>query len=161
VTLRAGLASFFALSLLTAPEVQEFAKPKLLSPSEERQWIEAVQNHRTIDGATVLQVLQYTETMRPGKFKFGSIDVGYNGASGDPEGVAIEYWIGMKRLEDDAFLDLGYMIERDGYSLKIIPPGELETTARALEGGRDSFLLLIDKRYEQDCIDVETRAKLC
>ena len=60
---------------------EDFAKPKLLPPSEEKRWLDAVKNHVTTDGATVLQVLEYTEKMRPDKFKFAISAVGNNGAN--------------------------------------------------------------------------------
>jgi hypothetical protein len=143
---------------------EDFAKPKLLPPREEERWVDAVKNHVTTDGATVLQVLQYTEKMRPDKFKFAFSGVGYNGATGEPDGVPISYWIGAKRLKDDYYVDLGYDIERDGQNIKVIVPKnpyDTETTVHALEGGRNSFLLYIDKTYDDICIDAETKTKLC
>jgi hypothetical protein len=142
----------------------EIAKPKVLPPGEEARWIEAVKHHPTLDGATVLQVLQYAQKMRPEKFKFEFSGVGYDGASGEPDSVGVNYWIGAKRLRDDSFVDLAYGVERVGQNLKVSEPNSAnlrDTTVHALESGRDSFLLYIDKMYNETCIDLETRAKLC
>jgi hypothetical protein len=102
--------------------------------------------------------------MRSRKFKAGSIDVGYNGASGEPEAVGIGYWIGEKRLDGDSYVDLGHGIEGDGATLKVVPEkneNTSETIVNALDGGRDTFLIYIDKMYEETCIDFETEQKLC
>jgi len=140
------------------------AKPKLLSTLEEKRWVDAVKNHPTFDGATVLQVLQYAEKLRPSKFKIGSIDVGYGGGDGEPDGVGVGYWIGQKRLAGDSYIGLWYDIKREGASLKVTPAKNDmtdETIVKALEGGRDNFLLYIDKTYEETCIDSETKARFC
>jgi hypothetical protein len=54
------------------------------------------------DGATVIQVLRFVQKLRPGKFEFGSVFIGYNRATGVADAVGIDYWLGMKRLPDDA-----------------------------------------------------------
>ena len=157
-------ALFVVGSLAAALAAEGVAKPKVLSTQEEKRWIDAVKNHPTFDGATVLQVLQYAEKLRPSKFKIGSIDVGYGGGDGEPDGVAVGYWIGQKRLAGDSYIGLWYDIKREGASLKVTPAKNDmtdETIVKALEGGRDNFLLYIDKMYEKTCIDSETKARFC
>jgi hypothetical protein len=104
---RAAVAAFVSLAPMALAIGGDHANPKVLPSREERHWIDAVKNHRTMDGATVLQVLQYAEQLRPSEFKFEFNGVGYNGATGAPDGVSISYWIGAKRLKDDYFVDLG------------------------------------------------------
>ena len=60
-------ALFVVGSLAAALAAEGVAKPKVLSTQEEKRWIDAVKNHPTFDGATVLQVLQYAEKLRPSK----------------------------------------------------------------------------------------------
>lgn len=154
------LACFFASPILA----QDHAKAHLLSEAEEKLWIEAFKNHPTMDGATALQVLQYAEKMRPTKFKFGSIDVGYGGDTGEPASVSVDYWIGAKRLEGDAYSDIGYDVERQGSSIKIVKPTSDELshpTMTAFERGRTEFILYIDKMYAEECFDFKTKAKIC
>lgn len=159
-------ATVFSFGATSPVVAGDLAKPKLLPAREEKLWVGAVMSHKTFDGATVLQVLQYTEKLRPEKFKFVVSGVGYNGATGEPDYVVINYWLGAKRLPDDEYVDLGYEVKRVGPNLIVSMPGnpdapEVETTGKALEAGRDSFLLYIDKSYEESCIDPETKAKLC
>ncbi|MGZ9724260.1 hypothetical protein [Rhizobium miluonense] len=158
------VASFFLIGISAIAIGSELAKPKLLAAKEEKRWVSAVESHQTMDGATVLQVLQHAAKLRPTKFKFELNDVGYNGESGEPVGVGISYWIGAKRLKDDYYVDLFYDIEPDGANLKVVVPQTQftqDTIIEALEGGRDSFLLYIDKMYTTECIAPETKAKLC
>lgn len=140
------IAATLMLALSTA--FAQGAKPKALSPAVEAKWISTVKHHKTHDGATVAEVLAYAAKLRPGKFKVGEIGVGYNGATGEPDTVYIGYWIGAKRLPDDAFADLGYAMTRDG-QVKPVPSEKAMTTA--LEGGRDSFLQAVDDAYTADC----------
>lgn len=135
-----------ASSLIT---VQAYAKPKVLSSVVEAKWIQAVKNHRTRDGATVSEVLAYAQKMRPRQFRAGSFDVGYNGATGQAETVAIAYWIGAKRAPEDAYVDLCYPMSSNG---QLLPVPADEALATALEGGRDAFLRAIDEAYRNDCI---------
>jgi len=139
-------------------------KAKELSQVDEKKWIEAVKQRKAADGATVWQVLQYAEKMRPKKFKVGAIEVGYNGRSGDADGVGVGYWIGMKRLEGDSFTDLWYDIEIKESKARAIPRENnytSETITNAIEFGRDKFLIYIDDMYAQTCMDTETKHKLC
>ncbi|BCZ85528.1 hypothetical protein PTKU64_92030 (plasmid) [Paraburkholderia terrae] len=135
-----------------------FPKPKVLAPAVEAKWIESVKTHRTKDGATVAEVLAFAQKMRPREFKAGRFDVGYNGATGAAESVAIEYWIGSKRLPDDAFADLGYHMSPDG---KVLATPSEEATSAALEGGRAAFLRAIDETYHETCRPDQAEAPLC
>lgn len=143
------IASVF-LALLCAhwTTASAFSKPKVLPAAVEAKWIQAVKQHRTKDGATVSEVLAYAEKMRPRAFKAGRFDVGYNGATGVADTVAIAYWIGAKRSPDDAFVDLGYPMSPDG---KVLAPLSAEETSAALEAGRDAFLRAVDETYRATC----------
>lgn len=135
-----------------------------LPPADEKRWIETVKTHKTIDGATVMEVLKHAEQMRPKRFKLAAIEVGYNGASGEPDVVMICYFIGMKRLDGDSYCDLMYQIKLNGKEIQLAAPKNPvtnDTMINALEGGRDSFLLKIDSSYKDTCIDPDTNAKLC
>lgn len=136
------------LMLVLTTAVAQTIKPKALSPAAEAKWVSTIKHHKTRDGATVDQVLAYAAKMRPAKFKVSEIGVGYNGATGEPDTVYIGYWIGAKRLPDDAYADLGYAMTRDG-QVKSVPSAEVMTTA--LEGGRDTFLQAVDNAYTMDC----------
>jgi hypothetical protein len=163
---RSIVSAFFFISMSQAAyaDPPKGWKAHELSPAEEKRWIDAVKNHKTSDGATVMEVLKYAEQMRPRRFKLGTIDVGYGGATGEPDGVGIGYFIGMKRLDGDSYTDLWYDIKLNGKEISVIVPKNPvtdDTPINSLEGGRDSFLLKIDQLYKDDCIDFETHAKLC
>ena len=132
-------------------------KPHLLSQAEERAWIRAVRSHKTGDGATVEQVLRIAEKMRPREFKAGALEIGYNGATGDPEAVGIDYWIGAKRLKGDALINLGYSVRKAGGGLE--PRPFSWPISQALERGRDAFLLAVDEAYSIECVNPETQRK--
>src|SRR5262249_6213933 len=124
-------------------------------------WIEAVKNHRTTDGATVIEVLQYAEVLRPEQFKIGEFDIIYDQA-GEPVGVDIGYFIGLKRGKDDEFIDLAYNIAKYGGTIELVirdHPASAPTTA--IEGGRRSFITYVDQVYKDTCIDRKSGAKLC
>lgn len=134
-----------------------------LPPAEEKRWIETVKTHKTTDGATVMEVLKHAEQMRPKRFKLAAIEVGYNGASGEPDAVVIGYFIGMKRLDGDSY-SIGYDIKLNSKEIQLsVPknPATDDTPINALGGGRDLFLLKIDEFYKETCIDPNTNAKLC
>lgn len=140
-------------------------KAQPLSPAEEKRLIKAAQNQKTDDGATVLQVLQHAEKMRPGQFKLAGFDIFY-AYDGKPASVGICYWIGSHRLDDDKYCDIGYTISADHQTLKadvgsITPEEEQELTVSKLNRGRDRFLKEVDERYENECIDYDTKKKLC
>ena len=124
--------------------------------------ISAVQDLKTADGTTVPQTLRYAERLRPGKFEVGSFGAGYNGASGEPEDIAVDYWIGAKREADDAISMLFAVRTHDG---KIVvedpktPDGG--TAAEAVVSGRDGLLRFIDEQYREDCIDANSGETLC
>ncbi|MCJ2133299.1 transcriptional regulator [Methylobacterium sp. J-026] len=139
-------------------------KPDILSDAEERRWIAAVEGRATADGATVIQVLQHAENLRPTRFKVASIAPFWTGAGGAPAGVGIGYWIGSKRLEGDAYGNLSFNVRRDGGSL-VVSVAEDDRAPRtivtALERGRDAFVAYVDQMYQDTCIDTETREKFC
>jgi hypothetical protein len=143
---------------VTAP-----AKPKLLTPAVAAVWVQAVNGHTTADGSTVAQVLAYAHAKRPGKFAYraltGEDDIGYNGATGEPDGVSLMYWIGSKRSPDDSYVDIGYSMTPQG---QVIAPTVSDKPAiLALEGGRQSFVKWVDEAYEQDCRDLQTNKFTC
>lgn len=125
-----------------------------LTPEEEKRWIETVKNHKTGDGKTVMEVLKYAEKMRPKKFKLAEIEAVYDGGSGEPDGVAISYFIGMKRQHDDEYSVI-YGVKRTGNGIEL----DIAESAKALEGGQDSFLIWIDDEYENVYTEPQTDAK--
>ncbi len=103
--------------------------------------------------------------MRPREFKLAGFDILYK-HDGKPSSVGICYWIGSHRLDDDKYCDIGYTISADHQTLKadvgsITPEEEQELTVSKLYRGRDRFLKEIDERYENECIDYDTKKKLC
>ncbi|MBB5606946.1 MULTISPECIES: hypothetical protein [unclassified Janthinobacterium] len=149
----------------TAIEPPTEFKAQPLSPGEEKRLIKAAQSQKTDDGATVLQVLQHAEKMRPRKFKLAGFDIFYQ-HDGKPSSVGICYWIGSHRLDDDKYCDIGYTISADHQTLKadvglVTPEEELELSVSKLNRGRDRFLKEVDERYENECIDYDTKKKLC
>jgi len=159
-------AAWFAFAFLSHASYAEAPtgwKAHELSPVEEERWIDAVKTHKTIDGATVMEVLKYAEQMRPKRFKLAALEIGYDGDSGEPDCVLIHYFIGMKRLEGDSY-NIGYCIKLNGKEIRVSVrnnPVTDDTPDNALEGGRDSFLLNIDKLYNEICVDSDTNATLC
>jgi hypothetical protein len=140
-------------------------KTQPLSPAEEKRLIKAAQNLKTDDGATVLQVLQHAEKMRPRQFKLAGFDIFYT-YDGKPSSVGICYWIGSHRLDDDKYCDIAYAMSADHQTLKadvgsVTPEEEQELTVSKLNRGRDRFLKEVDERYENECIDYDTKKKLC
>lgn len=133
-------------------------KVKALPAATEANWIQAVRQHRTKDGATVAEVLSYAEKMRPRIFKAGRFEVGYNGATGVASSVSIGYWIGTKRAPDDAFVDLGYSISPDGRVMPVPPDAH---TATALENGRKAFLRAVDDAYRDTCVSDPDHPPAC
>lgn len=147
---RSIIAVIFTILSVTASSLsaQDHPKLKLLSKAAETNWINAVKHHRTQDGSTVAEVLAYAQKMRPKEFKVGSFDIGYSGADGEPSSVAIGYWLGVRRLADDSYADLGYNMSRDG---QIEPVRNEEIMTTALEGGRDQFIHAVDDAYAANC----------
>lgn len=139
-------------------------KAQELPAAEERRWIEAVKNRPTADGATVAQVVAYVQTLRPVRFKVSGYTVLFD-SNGKPSSVAIQYWIGAKRLEGDAYSDLSYEVRSSDTGLTLVrddkDPSFRFSTLHAVEQGRDAFIRYIDDLYEQTCVDATTRAKLC
>src|ERR1700730_7551173 len=68
---------------------------------------------------TVMEVLKHGEQMRPKRFKLAAIEVGYDGASAEPEAVVIIFFIGMKRLDG---YSIGYDIKRNGKEIQLSVP---------------------------------------
>jgi hypothetical protein len=126
--------------------------------TEEAAWIEAVRTHKTKDGTTVEDVLQYVSTMRPGKFTRGVYMIRYNHQN-KPAGVRIDYWIGLKREVDDTFFDLGYTGHKTRKGFVLRPVDSL--ASEALDAGRDAFLREMDEDYDRFCIDVLTHKTRC
>ena len=79
------------------------------------------QDSKMADGSTVGQVLEFVATMRPRVFKLQEISVGY-GASGSPGGMTVCYWVGQKRLDDDAYCDIAFRINVSGHDVVAIWP---------------------------------------
>lgn len=139
------------------------AKAKILAPDIAAAWAHAVNSHKTADGSSVSQVLAYVQAKRPAKFKYraltGDDDIGYDGATGEPSGVSVTYWIGTKRGEGESYVDIGYGMTPQG---QVIAPSEKDTPATlALEGGKQPFLKWLDQAYEEDCRDIETNKFTC
>jgi hypothetical protein len=152
--------ALIAITLLPAnTNAETLAKPKALSSQEEREWVNAVKTHKTDDGASVLEVLRFVQHMRPREFKFGAIEVGYNGATGLPDVVGVDYWLGLKSLPDDAYVNLGFDVQKTKSGFDIKPVGW--PFSQALQKGRDAFLAAVDEEYEGECIDPETKRHTC
>ena len=127
---------------------QDHAPIRALSKADDARWISTVRTHRTQDGSTVAEVVAYVERMRPRRFKAGSFEVGYNGATGMAESVAIGYWLGARRAPGDSYVDLGYEMTPAG-AIQPVAVDEVMTTA--LEDGRQAFLRAVDEAYRRDC----------
>ena len=148
------------LTLLTIEtNAQTPAKLKALSRREETQWINAVENYKSNDGASFLEVLQFVQRLRSREFRFGSIGVGYNGFTGLPDSVGIDYWIGLKRLRGDAYVDLGFDVQKTATGFDIKPGSS--PLSLALQEGRDALLAAVDEEYAGECIDAETKRHIC
>lgn len=112
---------------------------------------------------TVMDTLKFAEQMRPRSFKFGRMQVVYNGASGEPDGVVVDYFIGLKRADADAFSML-FSIERKGSDISLVFPRNefgYQTPAEAVEAGRDNLLRMIDDDYDTWCIEHPSLRRLC
>jgi hypothetical protein len=118
-----------------------------LPPAEEKRLIDMAKGRRAADGVTMLEVLQYAEQQRPGKFKVATIDVDYARDS-TPIAVSVCYWIGNKRLDNDQFCKtIGWEITPDRNALR---PYSIAST-QAVEAGRDIFVHTVDAMYEKEC----------
>lgn len=139
-------------------------KQQHLSSAEEKHIIQLTKDQVTSDGATVLQVLQHAEKMRPREFKVANWEVVYSG-DGTPH-VAVCYFSGSKRLPGDQYCDIGYAIAADHKSLapeygNLPIEMRAEMPLDALGQGRDSFLKSVDEHYQTDCVDYDTKKKMC
>ncbi|MGI3902548.1 MAG: hypothetical protein ACRYGP_16530 [Janthinobacterium lividum] len=156
-----ALAALVVASPAGADSTPPF-KAHELSPDREAAWVSAVQDLKTADGTTVMQSLRYAETLRPNTFKVGTFQSVYDGARGEPDGIAVDFWIGAKREPDDAFSFIFEVKEESGKVI-VQPPttAPTEAGARAVASGRDSLLRFIDEEYRDNCIDSSDGAKLC
>lgn len=144
-----------ALAFCFAIPARGEAPPHLLSQDESRAWISAVSSHRTDDGATVQQVLDYTQKLRPSEFKFGKYEIIYDQVTGNPQYVAVEWWIGLMRLPDDLAVNAFYRVKKVSGHLKAFPAGNMGDIA--LERGRYQFLGWIDDIYDAICVRYTVR----
>ena len=156
--------SLVALVVASPAGADDFkpAKARELSAATEAAWVAAVQNTKTEDGTTVLQALRYAEKLRPSKFKVGAFEAGYNGGSGEPEAISIDFWIGAKREPGDSF-SIMFAVKSEGGRVVVERPKPQTdgTAAEATISGRDGLLHFIDEQYRENCIDVNNGAKLC
>ena len=160
--IRLSLAVVALAVVVPAAAANGLAPVKVLPAAVEFAWVAAVQGVKTDDGTTVLQVLRYAEKLRSGKFKMGDFGVAYNGATGEPQTVAIGFWIGTKREPGDAFSILFDVNNENGKIVVLRPKTQYGgTAAEAVISGRDGLLRFIDEQYEENCIDNENGAKLC
>lgn len=138
-------------------------KAQPLEAAEEKRIIEAAQSQKADDGATVLQVLQYAEKLRPKEFKLAGFEMLYSN-DGKPSTVGVCYWVGAKRLEGDQYCDIAYELSADRNSFKpsvgaATPEEQRELTVSKVRRGRDAFLKEVDNRYKGECVD--GKKKLC
>ena len=149
------------VACLSSANAQDKRRSDTYSLAEENVWIEAFKNFKTADGATVIQVLDFVQKLRPKEFKyfFEPDTSGFERATGSVS-VGVNFYIGMKRLHNDHF-----GANADGK----ITDGKIALTFRQVPGsaqealsfGRDAFLLYIDGEYKDICIDVVSKRKIC
>ena len=146
------------VALLIGPPALSAPVEHTLPPSKEAAWIAAVKGLKTSDGSTVLQTLQSAEKLRPTKFKVGSFNGAYQGGTGNPIGVGIDYWIGLRRKNDDAFTVFFNVKEENGKPIVSYKDG---SPAKTVMSGQEGLLTYIDDEYRNNCIDIDNGAKLC
>ncbi|MGZ9709249.1 hypothetical protein ACXX82_00210 [Glaciimonas sp. GNP009] len=130
-----------------------------MDPTAEKMLIDAAKNLKTKDGATVVQVIQHVEKLRPKEFKSAGFEMLYTN-TGQPKSIGVCYWIGSKRLDDDQFCDISFSI--NGLSvtpeiLNVSPEEQSELTIVQLMKGRDVFLDNIDKMYALTCVEYDKK----
>lgn len=133
---------------------EEAAVVTHVADADEQRVIDQVSGLKTADGATVLEVLQRVEKLRPDEFKFSEFVVAYG--EDQSEAVMACYFIGSKRLEDDAYCDIGFEQSGESFVPSVGTPGtavEQELTTTQLMKGRDAFLKNIDTMYQVTCVD--------
>ena len=158
--MRIALALALALAALVVAAGP--ARSQALSPVAEAAWVSAVQNMKTADGFSVLQVLQYAEKMRSAHFKTGGFLSAYNGADGQPEGVSTDYWIGDKRSEDESFSITFEVMVLDGTPVAFYAKTpDRDSATEAVMSGREGLIRFVDERYHQNCIDANSGLKFC
>src|ERR1700730_10076099 len=67
VTAHRSIVSVSLFSFLSHAACADFptgSKVHELPPAEEKRWVETVKTHKTLDGATVMEVLKHAEQMR-------------------------------------------------------------------------------------------------
>jgi hypothetical protein len=139
-------------------------KEQPLSAKDEKALIHAAENQVTPDGATVLQVIQHAEKMRPKEFKAGPFEILYT-SEGKPTSVGVCYWIGSKRLEGDKYCDISFSFSPDHKSFKpeigsVSKELQQETAVVKLLQGRDVFLKAVDDFYTEACVGPDKK-KTC
>jgi hypothetical protein len=124
-------------------------KVRTLSGAEAARWVSALENTRTKDGSTVLDVLTYAMIQSP--FRFFDIGVGYNGASGLPTSVGVEYWlsVGTNSPSTDSH-GLGFAVQLDGERLTFSPDLNDELGVAVMEG-KAAFLRAIELCVRRRC----------
>jgi hypothetical protein len=149
----------FALILAAIPAVA-LANP--LPADQEGQLKQRVEQRQTADGSTVLEALRGAEAVYPDEFKLQKFKLAYD-SNHRPTAVAICYWIGSNRTDDDAGCDIQYDIEP--YYFGLAPDkasiGGPDKLAQALEQGKTAFSGAVDDEYRLSCFDAMTYRKLC
>ncbi len=140
----------------------EPAKSLELSTAAEAAWVTAVQNLKTADGSSVLQVLQYAEKKRPTHFKAGRFSGAYNGADGQPEGIYADYWIGEKISEDETYSFTFEVMVIGGTPVPFYAKTpDRNSATEAVMSGREGLIRFVDEQYRQNCIDANSGLKFC
>lgn len=144
-----------------ASHSSERSPARELAPAEAKRWTAAVKAHRTKDGSSIIEALRFAERMRPSEFKVGNFEVVYKGP--EPDGVTIDYFIGLKRADVDVWTAF-FEVKRDGRDL-LVSPVQNDTgfalASDAIEAGRDALIRFVDEEYEQRCVEYGSRKKLC
>lgn len=156
---RASTTSSFQPKIDKRMPVNAF-HPKLLSADQEKSIVELVKSHRTSDGFTVSDVLQYAETQLPEKFKVAKYDIFYTQA-GNPSLVGICYWLGDRRLEDELVCDLDYTMSSDYRTVAPDTSDTAKEATKALQNGKATFVAFMQKAYNEQCVDPATGKKGC
>jgi hypothetical protein len=152
-----GLAASAVIWILFLPPAPNVTiTGKILSPQEQKIWIDQILMHQTKDGATVRDVLAQAQVQRPEKFKVSSMVVANRDST---YSIVILYWIGKEREKYKDLTDLGFAKTAGWFGNHLTP---FETpVSQALERGRDSFLTAVDDIYRQRCVDLTTHEQRC
>ncbi|MBY6242804.1 hypothetical protein [Methylosinus sp. Sm6] len=149
----AALAMMIAISAHATPP--HGWKAHELAPAEAERWVEAVKNRKTMDGSSVIEALHFAERMRPNEFKIGHFEVGYNGASGEPDGIIIGYYIGLKRSDVDEWTAFFGVKRKASVFYVSVPSNDtgFMLPSEAIIEGRDTLLRFIDEEYKSRCTE--------